>query len=445
VSVACVVALGVFLAAGLAFGAASFSDAAGDNNAAPDITSVQVSEAADGLITLVVGVRNYQTLPEESWFNLWFDVDSNQSTGDEGGDETLVRYVAGGQVELYQWDGLIMVERPAPGVTGRFDAGVLTVTIPTADLGGDSSFGVLAVSSRSQEIVLPLAPGQRSEFIASDFAPDRGRSAYAGPAQASFVDPTNDEDAAPDITDVRVTDKKNGWISIAISTPNYTTLPEDSILVVLIDSDNRVGNRDPDADAELQIAYAGGRAELERWDPRAHEWVPDEAPTRVRARNSGNVVTIEIHRSELEDAPRFGFSITSAAVDVEAQAVLGIDFAPGEVGDFFRYTLANKPALNLVVTRLSATPSRPRAGEPFRVNLAVRRSDTSRGIRSGRVSCKASLEDKSLKGKGTVARGAGHCSFVIPRSAAAGARLRGTITVRVDGKSVTAGFAYVVR
>ena len=434
----------MFLAAGLAFGAASFSDAAGDNNAAPDITSVQVSEAATGLVTLVVGVRNYQTLPEDSWFNLWFDVDSNQSTGD-GGDETLVRYVAGGQVELYQWDGLIMVERPAPGVTGRFDAGVLTVTIPTVDLGGDSSFGVLAVSSRSQEIVLPLAPGQRSEFIASDFAPDRGRSPYAGPALASFADPTNDEDAAPDVTDVRVADKKDGWISFAVSTPNYATLPDDSILVVLIDSDNRVGNRDADADAELQIAYAGGRAVLERWDPGANEWVPDEAPTRVRARNSGNVVMIEIHRSELEDAPRFGFSVTSAAVDVEAQAVLGIDFAPGEVGDFFRYTLANKPALNLVVTRLSATPSRPRAGEPFRVNLAVRRSDTSRGIRSGKASCKASLEGKPLKGKGSVARGAGHCSFVIPKSALAGARLRGTITVRVDGKAVTAGFAYVVR
>jgi hypothetical protein len=95
-SVACVAALGVFLAAGLAFGAASFSDAAGDDNAAPDITSVQVSEAANGLVTLVVGVRNFQTLPEESWFNLWFDLDSNQSTGDAG-DETLVRYVAGGR------------------------------------------------------------------------------------------------------------------------------------------------------------------------------------------------------------------------------------------------------------------------------------------------------------------------------------------------------------
>jgi hypothetical protein len=443
VSVAAVAACGAFALTGLALGAASFSDTADDNNMAPDITSVQVSAAADGLVTVVLGVRNFQTLPEESWFNLWFDLDSNQSTGD-GGDEKLVRYLSTGEVALYEWDGLLMVERPAPGVTGRFEAGVLTVTIPSADLGGDSSFGVLAVSSRSQEFLLPLAPGGRAEFIASDFAPDRGRSAYSGPAQATFPDPGNDEDAAPDLTDLRVTDAKNGWIRFAVSTPNYAMLPDEAVLQLLIDSDDRVGNRDADADAELQISFVDGEAVLERWDRDANDWAPDEAPTRVRARNSGNVATIEIHRSELGNAPRMGFSLTSAAVDVEGQAVLAVDIAPAAVGDFFRYTFANKLALNLVATRLSATPSRPRAGKPFVVNLAVRRSDTNRAIASGNASCKSTLDGKPLRGKGSVARGAGHCSFAIP-SSAAGSRLRGTITVRVDGKSVTAGFAYVVR
>jgi hypothetical protein len=443
VSVAAVAALGALALTGLALGSAAFSDISDDNNTAPDITSVQLSDGADGLITLVVGVRNFQTLPEDSWFNIWFDLDSNQSTGD-GGDETLVRYVATGEVELYEWDGLLMVERPAPGVTGRFEAGVLTVTVPRADLGGDSSFGVLAVGSRSQEFLLPLAPGGRAEFIASDFAPDRGRSVYSGPAQATFPDLENDQDAAPDMTDVRVIDAKDGWVRFAVSTPNYATLPEESILQILIDSDGRVGNRDADADAELQISYVGGEAVLEHWDRDANDWAPDEAPTRVRARNSGNVATIEIHRSELGNSPRMGFSLTSAAVDVDAQAVLGIDIAPAGLGDFFRYTFANKPALSLVAMRPSATPAQPRAGKPFAVNLAVRRSDTRRGITSGTVSCKGSVAGKPLKGTGSVARGAGHCSFAIPKSAA-GMRLRGSITVRVDGKSVTAGFAYVVR
>ena len=88
-------ALVVLVCAGVAACAASFTDAAGDDNAAPDVTSVTLSESADGVLTLVVGVANYQTLPENSWFNLWFDLDSNQQTGDVG-DEALVRYVADG-------------------------------------------------------------------------------------------------------------------------------------------------------------------------------------------------------------------------------------------------------------------------------------------------------------------------------------------------------------
>ncbi len=84
-------ALGVFLFASLAFGAATFADDPGDDNAAPDVTSVSVSEAPDGMLTLVVRVGNYQSLPADSWFNFWFDLDSNPLTGDEG-DEALVRY-----------------------------------------------------------------------------------------------------------------------------------------------------------------------------------------------------------------------------------------------------------------------------------------------------------------------------------------------------------------
>ncbi len=36
------------------------------------------------------GGGNYQTLPVNSWVNLWFDLDSDPSTGDDG-DEGLVR------------------------------------------------------------------------------------------------------------------------------------------------------------------------------------------------------------------------------------------------------------------------------------------------------------------------------------------------------------------
>jgi hypothetical protein len=435
VSVAAFVACAALLFASLAVGAASFSDATGDHNAAPDITSVQVSEAADGLVTIVVGVRNYQTLPADSWFNLWFDLDSNPNTGDLG-DETLVRYVSSGELEIYDFDGAEMVERPLPeGITGRYSAGVLTLTVPKADLGGDTNFGVLAVSSRLQEL-------GESQYIASDFSPDRGRSAYAGPAQAAYPDPSNDEDAAPDITSVRVTDDKAGWITFVIATPNYARLPGESVVAVAIDRDGRP--QTGDAGAELLIRSIGGELIYEKWDADARRWGDAPSSARVRLRNAAGAMTIEVHRNELQNVPRFGFQLV--ALDVNTQAdppVLAADIAPDD-GGFYRYVLANKPTLTLTVQRLFATPARPRAGKPFAVNLAVRRSDTNRGITSGVVSCRVLLDGKPVRARGSVASGAARCSLVPPR-ASTGQLLRGTISVRVSGRSTSADFAYTVR
>ena len=104
----------------------------------------------------------------------------------------------------------------------------------------------------------------------------------------------------------------------------------------------------------------------------------------------------------------------------------------------------NKPALKLTATRLSGTPTRPRAGKPFAVNLAVTRSDTKRPISSGTVGRRVLADGQRVAAEGSVTDGAGHCSFRVP-STAAGKVLRGTITVRTGGKSVAAGFSYVVR
>jgi hypothetical protein len=132
-------------------------------------------------------------------------------------------------------------------------------------------------------------------------------------------------------------------------------------------------------------------------------------------------------------------------LDGGSGTVRALDQAP-DSGGFFRYAFVNRPpaVFRLVAARLFAAPRAPRAGKPFAVNLAVRRSDTNRGITSGRVTCAATLRGEPLSGRGSIVRGAARCSFSISR-AAAGGRLQGRITVRVGGKSVTSGFAYVVR
>jgi hypothetical protein len=401
-------------------------------NAAPDITSVEMSEVAPGTLGVRLSFGNYQALPPESWVNVWFDVDSNPATG-EAGDEAVVRYLSAGGVELYTWNGSSIVQRPADGITGAFSAGVLTLSVPRISVGVSDAFGILVVSSRGQEL-------GSEELIASDFAPDVGRSTYSGTATTTFPDPANDHDAAPDVTSVRVSDAKNGWIRFVVSTPNYATLPVESAIVLTIDADDNQGTGD--TGAEVRLNTLGGEISLDRWDGRAKTWVADDLPTRAKYANSRNVVTIDVHVSELGGTRRFGFSLLTADVNTAIQEVLAVDFSPDNQS-FFHYALTNKPALMLVPTRLFASPGRPQAGKPFAVNLTVRRSDTHRLVTAGSVGCRVLVGKSRISATGSIVGGGGRCAFRVPTTAK-GSVLRGIITVHSGGKAVAKAFQYVV-
>ena len=208
---------GALALGGVALAAASFSDRAGDNNAAPDVTSVTVSESAEGIATIVVAVSNYPALPLNSWFNLWFDLDNNPNTGDDG-DEALVQYFDDGGIQFRRWVGNELVRRPATGMTGTYTAGTLTLTVPKAALDSVASFGVLAVGNRGQD------DGEGDERVAADFAPNVGNTRYMAPGPLSITDAIGDNDAAPDITKVDVSDTRAGTIRFAITTPSHQTL-----------------------------------------------------------------------------------------------------------------------------------------------------------------------------------------------------------------------------
>ena len=147
--------------------------------------------------------------------------------------------------------------------------------------------------------------------------------------------------------------------------------------------------------------------------------------------------------SELDNSSRFRFSLLSADVNTAIQSVVAVDVAPDDL-TFWRYSLANRPALRLSAKRFVTTPGRPLAGKPFAIDLPVTRSDTGRAITSGAVSCRVLAAEKRVAAKGSVVHGAGRCAFVVP-ARARGKVLRGTVTVRTGGKSVAADFSYVVR
>jgi hypothetical protein len=425
-------ASGVVLAfAAIALAAASFSDRAGDNNAAPDITSVTVSESADGIATVSVVVSNYQALPLNSWFNLWFDLDNSRSTGDDG-DEALVQYFDDGGIQYFRWVGSELVRRPATGMAGAFTAGTLTLTIPKTALDNVASFGVLAVGLRGQD------DGEGEERVAGDFAPNVGNTRYTAPGPLAIPDGIGDNEAAPDITKVDVSDTKAGTIRFAVATPSHATLAPSTWVEISFDVDRRRSTGDGGVDAYVGIE--GRRAYAGRWSPTEDDFV-GVSGSGVRARSAGGVVTFDVPRRFLQDVAGFDFYLVSGdSVDDEDSA---IDLAPN--GDaWWKYTLANRPPLHLVAGTPRGIPARPSAGKRFTVTVPVLRSDTVRGVTSGAAACSARVAGQVVSAPGRVGGGIARCTLSVP-AGASGATLRGTMTVRSGGASVVARFAFPVR
>jgi hypothetical protein len=439
-------ALGLLVFTGSALGlsgAASFSDVPGDDNAAPDITSVAIVASSASSVTLKIVAPNYPVLEQGTWFNLYFDIDANPQTGILGG-ERLVRYVN----EIGQNTGVVTASTQlftavgnnwatvAPsGIASAYNAGELTLTIPRTALGGADPLGVHVISGRRQ-------PMGAAVFISSDFAPNQGCCiSWAGTATASSADPTADHEAAPDITSVNVTDTPSGWIRFEITTPNYAKLRgEDTLVFIHFDTDFRRGTGQVGADYTL--GHVDGGAYLDRWSNKDHRWINVPGRVLVRTKNANNVVTLEVHRSALGDVRRFQFRATSAVLHFGTGLTFGVDQAPDIRTTYWGYKFANKTVVRLVAGKPLARPAAPRAGARFTVRIPMKRSDTNRAIAEGTVACNVKVAGKRVRATGSVRSGRAECALVVPQK---GKTVSGSLTVRSAKVSATSRFSFRIR
>lgn len=420
--------LGAVLTGG-ASGASAFADPVGDDNAAPDITSVALNETEE-VLEVVVAVANAPVLPAGGRFNLWFDLDGDEGTGDPTGDDALVRVSSEG-VELRRWDGVGFAGEPAPGLTAVYEPGVLTVVAPLALLGPMRSPGILVVGARSMVI-------GGETLTTADFAPEDGRMRWTRGARSSFGDFEGDHDAAPDITAVRVSDERSGWVRFAISVASRARLPDKALVSVSIDRDASPSTGD--RGSEVLITTAGGDVELERWDGRRRRWLAAPPSTRVQVRSTPGLVLVSVHRSQLGGAGRFGFRVFSADRSPFTGALVAVDFAP-DSGAFWRYRLANAALAQLVTGPVVGSPPRPRAGRAFVVSTPVRLSGASRAISAGTVRCDVRADTTRIRATGHVRRGRARCQVVVPASART---ISGSMTIRSGGRTVTTRFRFGV-
>ncbi len=112
---------------------------------APDITSVQVSNTRDGVVTFRVTIGDHGTLPPASAIVLLFDTDREFGTGDQGFEYAVSHLVdesSQASIVLERWDASIfrLVAIPATAITSNFEAGVFTVSVPRGALGNTIGF-----------------------------------------------------------------------------------------------------------------------------------------------------------------------------------------------------------------------------------------------------------------------------------------------------------------
>ena len=158
----------------------TFTDSAGEDPLAPDITSIVVSNDDNGMITWRINTPNKATLTGDMLFLLLIDSDSNSGTGENGFDYALELdgpLTGAASVGLFRWNGTDYVGTGVPqsSLTFSYQNGPI-IRLNRSELGGTARFGfwTIAVSG------IVLSPTGEPDFtnIHRDFTPEIGTHSY---------------------------------------------------------------------------------------------------------------------------------------------------------------------------------------------------------------------------------------------------------------------------
>jgi hypothetical protein len=159
----------------------SYQDSSGENPAAPDITTITVSNTDAGLISFKIAIPNRAQLGQDMLVLLFVDSDANAQTGDpESLGADYVIQIFGGEAALFRWDGGDFTRRagdpPATSLIFSYANGV-TVTMSAAELGNTKKFG-FAVIAISGVAIDPTTGDVDFTNAVADVAPASGSGLY---------------------------------------------------------------------------------------------------------------------------------------------------------------------------------------------------------------------------------------------------------------------------
>ena len=159
----------------------TYQDSSGENPAAPDITTLTVSNTDAGVIQFRVTIPNRAQLAQDMLLLLFVDSDANPQTGDptELGADYVIE-IFGGEAALFRWDGTNFTRRagdpPATSLIFAYQGGA-TVTISAAELGNTKKLGFsfIAVSGVTVD---PATGDVDFTNAVADIAPAAGAGLY---------------------------------------------------------------------------------------------------------------------------------------------------------------------------------------------------------------------------------------------------------------------------
>jgi hypothetical protein len=176
--------------AGLRANSQSFSDSTGEDGAAPDITTMVVSNDDNGLITFQINISNRPALTGDMAISIVLDIDSelgigNTSLIDGVGEDYIIDLTSGG-ARLGKWNGTEDDYRtPQSSLVSSYSPTGATIKVNTRDLGGTSSFPQLHIFGFVVVAASGIVWNGNTRDVTnahSDFAPDLGkRSEFSSP------------------------------------------------------------------------------------------------------------------------------------------------------------------------------------------------------------------------------------------------------------------------
>jgi hypothetical protein len=157
----------------------SYQDSTGEDPAAPDITSIDVSNDDTGLITFQVNIANRPALTPDMLLLIFLDTDKNVATGDPqsfGADYAIQLDSTG--VNLFQWNGTDFVGASAQSsLVYSYATTGPTIRVNALDLNKTKGFNFAAIVASG--IAIDASGNADFTNAHTDLAPDRGHGTFA--------------------------------------------------------------------------------------------------------------------------------------------------------------------------------------------------------------------------------------------------------------------------